>query len=188
MKRSMTWLATTLLVVMCWACAPVAGRSGSEAVPEGFPDPPLPGVYSLVSLAPLAGSTEVTRDYPDALAECQSSAMSWLTSERSFQRLELSGRAPLDPGAIRVTATVDDMRIVSGGARLWGGAFAGSSYMNLTVIFTDPVTGQVLREKKLSTTNNAFAAEWVGGANDRSLPSDMGRILAEYIIATVPTH
>jgi hypothetical protein len=34
-------------------------------------------------------------------------------------------------------------------------------------------------KKKLSSANNPWAAAWVGGASDNSLPADTGKMLAE---------
>jgi hypothetical protein len=78
------------------------------------------------------------------------------------------------------------MRIVSGAARFWVGAMAGSSDMSMRLTFTDAATGTVTREKLLSTANNPFGAAWTFGGSDRSLPADMGRIIGEYIAAITP--
>jgi hypothetical protein len=50
----------------------------------------------------------------------------------------------------------------------------------------DAVTKKEVRKKELNSSNNAWAAAWVMGSSDRSLPSDMGKIIAEYILSVVP--
>ncbi len=43
-----------------------------------------------------------------------------------------------------------------------------------------------LRDKKLSSANNPWAAAWVGGSSDHSLPADVGRMIAEYLQSVMP--
>ena len=82
--------------------------------------------------------------------------------------------------------TIDAMRITSSGARFWGGAFAGSSGMVVTVKLIDVATGKCLRTKTISSHNNPFGADWTWGKTDRSLPVDMGNIIGEYLYTVVP--
>ena len=90
------------------------------------------------------------------------------------------------PGTLMVKANVSDIRIVHGAARFWGGAFAGSSFMNIDLKLVDAATGKVVREKHIDSSNNAWAASWTGGSSDRSLPADMGKIIAEYVCSIMP--
>jgi hypothetical protein len=53
--------------------------------------------------------------------------------------------------------------------------------MSLLMELIDASTGNIVREKALSTGNNPFAAVMTGGGTDRSLSSDLGKIIAEYI-------
>jgi hypothetical protein len=69
---------------------------------------------------------------------------------------------------------------------MWGGAFAGSSEMILKMKLIDASTGVVVREKELSTSNNLWAASWSGGSSDRSLPIDLGRMVADYLVSIQP--
>jgi len=89
-------------------------------------------------------------------------------------------------GTLLVRAKIKEMRMVSTAARIWGGAFAGSSYMNMEVSLIDAGTGKEVRKKELNSATNAWAASWTSGASDRSLPADMGKIIAEYIASVVP--
>ena len=58
--------------------------------------------------------------------------------------------------------------------------------MSLLMELIDASTGNVVREKALSTGNNPFAAVMTGGGTDRSLSSDLGKIIAEYISLIQP--
>jgi hypothetical protein len=58
--------------------------------------------------------------------------------------------------------------------------------MSIELKLVDAATGNVVREKVLSSANNPYAAAWAWGSSDRSLPYDMGKIISTYILAITP--
>ena len=58
--------------------------------------------------------------------------------------------------------------------------------MNMRMSLVDGSTQKILREEAFDSSNNVWAASWNFGATDRSLPSDMGKIMAEYLEQVVP--
>ncbi len=91
----------------------------------------------------------------------------------------LSGKSVL------VDMKVVDMRIAGGAARFWGGALVGNSFMDVLLELRDADTEEVIHRKVLSTSNNALGAAWTFGASDKSLPSDLGTLIGEYIFRIV---
>jgi len=65
---------------------------------------------------------------------------------------------------------------------------AGSSYMYIRMTLVDAETQKVVRDEDFNSTNNVFAAAWTFGSTDRSLPSDMAEIMADYIDKAVPAN
>jgi hypothetical protein len=59
--------------------------------------------------------------------------------------------------------------------------------MDVLLELKDADSEVVVRKKVLSTTNNAFAAAWSFGSSDRSLPSDLGTLIGEYIFRIIPS-
>lgn len=91
------------------------------------------------------------------------------------------------PGkSVFVDLKVVDMRIAGSQARFWGGAFAGNSYMDVLLELREADSEAVVHKKVLSTTGNAMAAAWTFGASDKTLPSDLGTLIGEYIFRIVP--
>ena len=127
------------------------------------------------------------RDYPYALTSCKESIISRLQSKMAYQHVADNTNKKLSGKNILVDMKIVDMRIASGSARFWGGAFAGNSFMDVLLELWDADTKEVVHRKVLSTTNNAFAAAWNFGASDRSLPSDFGTLIGEYIFRIVPS-
>ena len=194
-RRNWVCLLSLVLLVLMTACAGKEVKSDAQAASEVKPDakaasvqdPPLVKPYRVIVVAEFETSAEIAKDYPNATQECQANAISALKEKKFYQAVE-SGKAPMArrDGTLLVKAKVTGMRIVSGHARMWGGAFTGSSFMEVDLVLIDAATNSVVREKKLSSANNSWAAAWVGGASDQSLPADTGRMLAEYVHSVMP--
>jgi hypothetical protein len=56
--------------------------------------------------------------------------------------------------------------------------------VELTLI--DGASSKTLRTETISASNNAWGAAYSFGGSDRSLPADMGQIVAEYLFTVVP--
>jgi hypothetical protein len=147
---------------------------------------PLEHRYSILVFQGLTADSQVSTDYPTALSECESAAIAAAISKNLFRSVEKEKDGVKHGDALLVKGSVVNMRIVSGAARFWVGAMAGSSDMSVKLTFADSSTGKVVREKLLSSANNPFGAAWSFGSSDRSLPADMGRIIGEYIAAITP--
>jgi hypothetical protein len=178
-----------LLVGLLTACGGQSQGTQSETpeAAEPFADEsPLDKAYERVVVAPYTASEEVKRDYGEALEESHAALMAALIKQGRFHRVNKELKSAPD-GSLIVQTHVPEMRIVSGAARFWGGAFAGSSNMVLDLQLVDAESNAVVREKRIESGNNAFAAAWTYGSSDRSLPTDMGIIVAEYLSKVVPT-
>lgn len=194
-RRNCVCLLSLVLLVLMTACAGKEVKSdaqaGSEVKPDAkaasVQDPPLVKPYRVIVVAEFETSAEIAKDYPNATQECQANTISALKEKKFYQAVE-SGKAAMArrDSTLLVKAKVTGMRIVSGHARMWGGAFTGSSFMEVDLVLIDAATNTVIREKKLSSANNPWAAAWVGGASDQSLPADTGKMLAEYVHSVMP--
>jgi hypothetical protein len=188
----MLTVALFSVFILLTACAGGGGAQKAETQPQAASqpeaaDPPLAKKYTDVVVFDLEMAPQVKQDYPDAARECQANVITALQMQNAFNSV-----APHRPGktyaggALLIKAQIKDMRQVSTGARIWGGAFAGSSYINLDVRFIDGGTNMEVRKKEMNSSTNAWAAAWTSGSSDRSLPADMGKIIADYVMAVVP--
>lgn len=143
--------------------------------------------YDVILFQKFEADPQIEADYPGAVADCEKNAISELRSKNLFSKVEREDAAMRHaPQTLLVKPKVESLRIVSGAARFWGGAFVGASNMIVSLKMTDAASGIIVHEKILSTANNPVAATWVGGSSDRSLPSDMGKIISEYIASIMP--
>ena len=149
---------------------------------------PLTQKFDNVVFSKIQTTATIRKDYPDQLEQFELAMISYLRKKNVFTEVDQDTGRILDGATLRVETTIDDMRIASSGARMWGGAFAGSSNIVVTVKLVDIETSKCLRTKTISSHNNAFAAAWSGGGSDKSLPMDMGKIIGEYLCAVVTTR
>lgn len=183
-KSALVVILSMLFLVAACGGQPAKPDKQAEAQPQ---DPPLARKYQHIVVRDLSATAEIKKDYPEALKECQATLIGELANQKTFKSVALATPGKkCPPQTLLVQARVSDIHIVHGAARFWAGAFAGSSYMNLDLKLTDASTGKVLREKEISSANNAWAAAWVGGSSDRTLPGDMGKIVAGYIGSIMP--
>ena len=167
-----------------------AASTDSPAAPSvaGPKEAPLDKKYDRIVFQKFEYDPKIEEDYPGAVAECEKSALEAVIAKKVFASAVRETTGAKYAGALLVKAKVTNLRIVSTGARMWGGAFAGSSEMSLQMKLIDASAGAVVREKELSTNNNPWAASWTGGTSDRSLPTDLGRMVAEYLGSIQPQN
>ena len=196
-KKRMTFVIgsvfAALLAISLGGCA--TGKSAEQSEPEKAQPPapaavvtPLSRGYSDIFVFEMDASQALKNDYAEPIKETQSVLVTSLLMKNKYKKVEpaRSGETYKGRNGLLVKLKLNDMRITSAAARFWGGAFAGNSFMNIRMTLVDAATQSTLREEEFNSSNNAWAAAWNMGATDRSLPSDMAKIMAEYIEKAVP--
>ena len=183
-KKSLIYMALAVLMISLYACG------GQEAQPEQpvVKITKLSKKYTKVVIYPFTTTAEIAKDYPDATTELMSSMMTSLQMKGAFQSVKVANKdQKLDRNTLALKADITNLRIVSGTARFFGGVFAGSSGVDVKLTMIDGKTKKVLRDEPMNSSNNAWAASYSSGSTDKSLISDMGNILAGYIMACMPS-
>ena len=147
---------------------------------------PLEVKFDNIIFRSFESTDQFKKDYPYACETCKASIISQLQSKKTYENVTDDVNQSFPGKSVFVDMKVVDMRIAGTQARIWGGAFAGNSYMDVLLELRDADSQEVLHKKVLSTTNSAIAAAWSFGASDRSLPSDLGILIGEYIFRIVP--
>lgn len=122
---------------------------------------------------------------PDALAQCQESAIYYLYQTGIFKRVEKESSHSYEEPCILVEGTLTEMRIVGTTRRIFTGIFSGRSYMRMKVRLIDSKTGSVIATEELEGAPASMGSTWSFGHSDRHLPEHMGMLLGEYILANV---
>ena len=176
-----------LFTLFLASCGGQSSQAAKDNGPTPVSDPKLNAAYARVLVLPVDIGAQFVKDYPYASSDCRVGLVVGLQESKRFQ-VKLVDELPArtEGKTLVVKLTITDMRIASKAARIWAGAMAGSSYVNLKMTLIDGRTGQVIRDKEFSTRNSAFAAAWTSGTTDDSIAKDMGRIIGDYITAVVP--
>lgn len=149
-------------------------------------EPRVSAAYENIVLTPPQTTSQLSTDYPDVASQLQTSALAYLKDKKMYTRVEgglLKGASPKN--TLIADTKIIDMRIVSEGARMWGGVMAGSSYIEVYLKLTDASSKKVIHEKVIATNYNAFASTYASGS-EKSLAMDMGKIIGEYLSVVVP--
>ncbi len=150
-------------------------------------EPKIASGYENILLTQIQMSPQFATDYPEMASQIQISILSHLKDKKAYRHVAESDSHDQqhNGSTLFVDIKIIDMRIVSTGARIWAGAMAGSSYMDVYLKLTDASSQKVIHEKIIATNNNAFASAWALGS-EKSLPMDMGKIIGEYLYTVVP--
>ena len=156
------------------------------SVEEMVTGSPLAAKYDNIIIGNFESSAQIQTDYPKAAQDCEKQIVAQLKSKNSYKNVT-DDRAKKFSGK---TAVVDlkivDMRITSSAARMWGGVFVGSSFMDVMVEVRSAGSNDIVHQKLLSTSNNAWAATYSGGSSDKNLPADFGVLIGEYLSKIIP--
>jgi hypothetical protein len=187
-SRAMFGKVSLLVAVLFPLFAFLACGGGSAVKSDaGLPaETPLEKKYDKIVFKKFQVDPKTEADYPGVVAECENTAITAIKSKNIFDLVEMENAGTKYTDALIVKTRIIDLRIVSGSARFWFGASAGGSEMSLLMELIDASTGNVVRKKALSTGSNPFASVMTGGGTDRSVSSDLGKMIGEYISLIQP--
>ncbi len=147
---------------------------------------PLEKAYKKIIIQKFEIDQDLEKDLPDAAVTCESTAMNELLKKDITSKIEKSRLSTSrEAGAIIVKARITILKLASSSARGLGGAYAGNSEMAANIKLIDAETGRTLRKKNLSTANNTYASSSTTVSSDQTMPSDLGKMIAEYIAEAV---
>ena len=80
-----------------------------------------------------------------------------------------------------IEPTLQQLRIVSGGARFWVGAMAGESIVDIDLKLVEQISGRRIAQARVTRGSGAMAGGWSVGATDRNLHDYVVDICHEYL-------
>ena len=84
-------------------------------------------------------------------------------------------------GTLVVEPRLRHLKIVSGGARFWAGAWAGDSYIDLDLVLTDRDTGEEVANVRVYRDADSMTGAWSVGKSDQNLDEYIVSIVSEYL-------
>lgn len=167
-----------LIAMMTIQCASKKVQVPEEVKPIVSPDSIQ---YHKISIMPFTYDPSMS-DHRKEIDLCKMAVYRFLTNQHLFEKVSMPvDKASPEPGALIVETKVVEIRIVSAGARVWGGAFAGKSHMTVHVRLVDPETKKVIDERDINSSTNPIAASYTFGASDSNLPDYIGEMVGYFV-------
>jgi hypothetical protein len=85
-------------------------------------------------------------------------------------------------GTLVIEPHLASLRVVSGGARFWAGAFAGDSSIDMDLLLTDQASGQVVSKPRITRSADAMTGAWSIGQSDDNLLDYITAITYQYLV------
>lgn len=146
---------------------------------------PLLKTYTRVVVEDFTTLNEIAKEYEYAVSDCQIKALGTLMGKKVFEKVEVKAAdTNIGDSTLVLRVELTELRIKNAAAQtnFWAKLATGNSYIHAKVKLVDGATGKVEREQLLSTENNAWGAAFTNGTTDRSIPGDMGTMIAGYVI------
>jgi hypothetical protein len=179
----------TLLVVLVLAVPFAAPAEGKKPPKEEIaassmlnppPSEPL-GAFARFELAPL--SIDEAYAGHDANQKAKGVLHGHLITGVGAWVDARNAQAPAAGRTLVIEPRIDAIRFVSGGARMWGGALAGSSRVLLKLRLVDKQTGAVIAEPEFYQHARGMAGAWSGGGADYGMLERVAQLASDYVAA-----
>jgi hypothetical protein len=180
----MRHFAVALVVLAVIGCASDPAKRATVADQEvARLAPPLKPLseFRNYELRPIAMSAGVSADEAkvqvsqDLGAKLNARITPLLERWRAQQGLTASG------SVLVIEPKVQELRVVSGGARFFAGALMGESFIDMDVKLTDSTTGQIIATPRVRRSASAVGGAFSIGATDRNLLDYMTDIVHRYL-------
>ena len=134
-KLAIAWAAILMGAALAAGCRGGGGSDAGPYTPDGVARIRQNLKYHKLILLPFTVSSSV-EEPGTAPADCHKAAVDFLTEKGVFASIQTTAGAA-DADTLRIEGVVQQLRIVSGGARFWGRQYAGSSNMTIYLIAKD---------------------------------------------------
>ncbi len=95
--------------------------------------------------------------------------------------LDQWGSAGEGQGTLVIKPELVGLRVVSGGARFWAGAFAGDSFVDMNLVLEDEESGEAISNVRVARNADAMSGAWSVGKSDQNLDEYVVSIVHQYL-------
>ncbi len=182
LRRSLTLLAVLALAAGCASSGPSHRQRiiDDEVARLGPPDVPLAS-YGTFEMLQVAMSPEVASKPEKIALATQLGDQLRGRLVPMFQGWTAAAPAEARGRRLTVQATVVSLRVVSAGARVWAGAWAGDSSITVDLELVDAQTGRAVARQRIDKKASAISGTWSSGSTDQNLVGYVVDIAQAYL-------
>jgi hypothetical protein len=144
---------------------------GASAVAEPQNPPPANALagYDKYELAPIALDPQYAGDAGKVAAKDK--IQGYVTAETGaiIEQWNKDAAGSARGQSLLLEPRLEKLKVVSGGARFWGGALAGDSFVVMKLKITEQPSGKQLAEAEFYQRASAMSGAWTFGAQDKDM-------------------
>ncbi len=165
------------LVMKTFILATLALAASATAIAEPQNPPPANALagYDSYELAPIAMGPPYAGD--EGKAKARAKIQDHMLAETSpiIEQWNKAAAGSTSGRTLVIEPRIEKLKVVSGGARFWAGAFAGDSYVVMKFGIIEQPSGKQLAEPEFYQRAAAMSGAWTFGGQDKDM---MNRIVA----------
>jgi len=151
------------------AIALLAAATVAVAEPQNPPPANALAGYDRYELAPLAMGPPYAGD--EGKEKARARIQEFMTAETGaiVEQWNKDAAGATRGQALVLEPRIEKLKVVSGGARFWAGAFAGDSYVVIKLRIVEQPSGTVVAEPEFYQRAAAMSGAWTVGAQDKDM-------------------
>lgn len=173
-------IALSVFLVACAADpAKVADVAAAEAERLAPPSRPLSS-FANFELAPMVYSDEIKAE-EGKMAEAREFENAYQAKLKPLLAEWNSGIREGASSTLVIESRLTGLKIVSGGARFWAGAFAGDSFIDMDLRLVDKDSGGPVAVVRVYRDADSMTGAWSIGKSDQNLDAYIVSIVESYL-------
>ncbi|MBI4682722.1 MAG: hypothetical protein HY757_06440 [Nitrospirae bacterium] len=179
-KKATPFLAVMFVLAMIFTqgCATKMSKPSSAPQPAKVKFSEFNAVeMKHIEISPEYASSDANQKAAKKINEHLDNKMRMVFSGLNNGKEQSAGRTLL------IEPYIKEIKFISGGARFWVGAMAGSSAVLMKVTFTDKATGEVIAEPEFYRDANAMGGAYSMGSTDNLMLELVAQDVANYSIS-----
>jgi len=167
-----------------WMCAMLVLGFAATALAEPPENPPPTSAfagYDKYELLPIAMGPPYAGD--EGKEKAKTKIQDYMTAETGpiIAQWNTDAAGSTRGQSLVIEPRIDKLKVVSTGARIWAGAFAGDSYVVMKMKIVEQPSGTVLGEPMFYQRASAMSGTWTFGAQDKDMMHRVVVLVNKYL-------
>ncbi len=159
----------------------LAASTAAIAEPQNPPPANALAGYDSYELAPIAKGPPYAGDEGKEKAKAKIQQHMLAESSPIIEQWNKAAAGGTRGQTLLIEPRIEKLKVVSGGARFWAGAFAGDSYVVMKFRIVEQPSGKLLAEPEFYQRAAAMSGAWTFGGQDKDMLSRIVALANHYL-------